>query len=67
MYLFSVISVYVNNVKWLIFLFLSECSDNSDCKDANKGVCDATSKICQCDSGYVLDGSTCVQGGIYRC
>ena len=38
--------------------FLSECTEDNDCTEPNKGVCE--NDQCQCNPGFILDGSHCV-------
>ena len=42
-----------------IYILLSECITDSDCNNQHKGACNTGTNTCQCDSGFILDGSSC--------
>ena len=39
-------------------VFLSECTQNDDCNEPNKGLCQ--NNTCQCNDDFLQDGDNCV-------
>ena len=42
------------------FRFPLECTNNRDCTEANKGICNMNNYTCGCNDGYVASDQQCV-------